>query len=466
MLAKLELADREELARWTGQPSEATRRSLLGLGAVFAPLGWARRLLSNAATPAQFAAVGSGTVALAIAMSVALGSAARDGGEHAASTQTAQSGTEANRTHATPTSTATPDALELASSGRSAVRTWPTGTRIGIEPIDRVVAAVESRDAQAVLAAIAWRGMACAPNSAELDAACEGVLTERSTVDAVGEPTCEGTYVQRGDEAASLVRNLMDEWPALYAVYRQPAEPPTARTAAPSLVIVFSRTASAGPEAVRIAVGESGIAAINVECGRPLEDAIPTGAEFVLAPRGYSTDDTGNPAVDALIETVESHDVSALAELIRISPSRCQSEAGPGSTHESAQCTEPGATGVQTAFDSWDCAPRRDDVDSVSRLLEEAIAIGPSRYAAFVPPDDYRLADARVVLLFEGPDPRVEQPGFMRGLAVGTDGSQVTGIWLACGAGSGAASLLPSAEPDYLLAPRMAATRTSRPELE
>jgi hypothetical protein len=70
MLAKLEVSDREELARWRGEPGLASRAALRRRGATFmtAPLAWLREAWSKAAPSGKALATGGAVAVIAVAI--------------------------------------------------------------------------------------------------------------------------------------------------------------------------------------------------------------------------------------------------------------------------------------------------------------------------------------------------------------------------------------------------------------
>lgn len=63
------------------------------------------------------------------------------------------------------------------------------------------------------------------------------------------------------------------------------------------------------------------------------------------------------------------------------------------------------------------------------------------------------MASPGVVLPFDGPDLRVDEPLWRPGMALRVDGEPIVALWLACGAGAGAESLLPEGAEGFLLEP-------------
>jgi hypothetical protein len=169
-------------------------------------------------------------------------------------------------------------------------------------------------------------------------------------------------------------------------------------------------------------------------------------------PDGESSDrTTGVPELDAVIEAVESHDSAALRELIEFQTFTCTTALGEGGP---PKCRDNEANGTEVAvFEAYGCSVQWNHEDTIDAQLDAATAITASRYAAFFPPDDYLLGSDGVVLLFEGPDPRVSPSGFNQGMAVRVEGGRVTALWLACGAGDGADTMLPDGQADFLLEP-------------
>jgi hypothetical protein len=160
---------------------------------------------------------------------------------------------------------------------------------------------------------------------------------------------------------------------------------------------------------------------------------------------------TGMPALDAVFDALESGDAARIRSLLDLQTLACTRDLGEGGAPKCGD-TEAAGTMVE-AFEFYTCAVDwRRDAD-LHGAIEELIAVRPLRFAAFAPPLDYLMGGDGTVLLLEGPDPRVGQPGIARGVAARVIGERITAIWLACGAGDAAATLLPSGAPEFLLAP-------------
>lgn len=158
--------------------------------------------------------------------------------------------------------------------------------------------------------------------------------------------------------------------------------------------------------------------------------------------------------VDAVIEVVQAQDRDGLRDLLQFQSLPCADTIGAGGP---PRCLgEPAGTNVDV-FQASQCEPawwRRDDVD---RLLDEVIALEPALYAAFETPEAFYL-EGRYAAVFEGDDPRIDEAGLKRYLAVGVEGTTglITGIALGCGIDEPVHFLLPhrdSGFDDWLIEP-------------
>jgi hypothetical protein len=157
--------------------------------------------------------------------------------------------------------------------------------------------------------------------------------------------------------------------------------------------------------------------------------------------------------LDAVIEAVESHDPAALRELLQFQTLACTNELGDGGP---PRCPgSPGALqeeGTEVVrFEFWRCSVDWHLEETVDAALAETVATAATRYAAFEPPADYLLT-AQYILMFEGVDSRLQEP-FPRGVAVAVDGGRIVALWVACGVGSGAESMIPQGQSEFLLDP-------------
>ena len=227
-------------------------------------------------------------------------------------------------------------------------------------------------------------------------------------------------------------------------------------------------TLTSHPIAIRTAIFAV-ITMLSMACfdrERPIESvgspaaAVPTAAatraEAAAPQLGHSQvgtpPTTSLPTVDAVVEAVESHDRETLMRLTSFRRLPCTRELGEGGP---PRCADDEAEGTDVeVFEFYTCAVEWQRAETISAALAEAALIAPiRRYAAFEPPADYLLAGPGAVVLFEGPDPRVGDGSARRGMAVRVEDGRIEAIWLACGAGNGAASMIPSGQVDFLLPP-------------
>ena len=163
---------------------------------------------------------------------------------------------------------------------------------------------------------------------------------------------------------------------------------------------------------------------------------------------------TGVAELDAVIDAVESQDVDALRALLVFQTLACTTEFGPGGP---PKCAEDEAEGTEVevfAYSSCEPGWLRDD-EALTAALDDAVVNLPAIYAAFAPPADFLVGQARpeYVLLFDGDDPRVDEAGYSRGLLVGVEAGRIAAITPGCGAGTGADMLMPEGVDDFLIEP-------------
>jgi hypothetical protein len=158
--------------------------------------------------------------------------------------------------------------------------------------------------------------------------------------------------------------------------------------------------------------------------------------------------------VDAVIEAVQAQDRDRLRDLLQFTSVPCADSTGTGGP---PRCQgEPAGTNVEV-FQANQCEAqwlRRAGTDG---LLEEVVALKPELYAAFETPDAFYL-EGRYAVVFEGDDPRIDEQGLKRYMAVGVeaDNGLITGIALGCGIDEPVHFLLPhqdSGFDDWLIEP-------------
>lgn len=180
----------------------------------------------------------------------------------------------------------------------------------------------------------------------------------------------------------------------------------------------------------------------------PTETTSPT--ETPTAEPGGGNRLTGIVDLDAAIEAVESHDVAVLGGLLEFVTRECTHELGAGGPPRCADDEEEGAE-VQV-FPFATCEPEWLRAADVDAAIDEMVAVEPVRVAAFDTPTGYLRVDGEYVVVFAGPDPRLDG-ATERGVAVGVKDSRIVEIQLACGAGDDGASMIPGSQTNFLLAP-------------
>lgn len=180
----------------------------------------------------------------------------------------------------------------------------------------------------------------------------------------------------------------------------------------------------------------------------PQETASSTQPATVTPEGGGRT--TGIAELDALIDAVESRDLATLRGLLEFEALECTRALGAGGPPKCAEGEDEG-TEVRV-FPVSTCEPEWRREAGADSALQEVVAIGPVRLAAFDAPDGYLRADAEYVVVFAGPDPRLDGAA-ERGVAIGVRDGRIVEIRLACGAGDDPASLIPEDQGDFLLPP-------------
>lgn len=162
---------------------------------------------------------------------------------------------------------------------------------------------------------------------------------------------------------------------------------------------------------------------------------------------------TGIAEVALVIGIVEAHDPVVLRAMLEFQTLPCTNEPGDGGPPKCPGFPDaPEEEGTEVVvLEFWRCSVDWETEATIDAALTEIVATAATRYAAFEPPPDY-LLDAQYIIVFEGLDPRVNEPS-PRGVAVAVDDGKIVAVWLACGAGSGADSMIPDGLTDFLLAP-------------
>ena len=162
---------------------------------------------------------------------------------------------------------------------------------------------------------------------------------------------------------------------------------------------------------------------------------------------------TGIAEVALVIGIVEAHDPVVLRAMLEFRALPCTNELGDGGPPPCPGFPDaPLEEGTEVVvFEFWRCSVDWHTEATIDAALTEIVATAATRYAAFEPPTDY-LLDAPYIIVFEGLDLRVNEPS-PRGLAVAVDDGRIVAVWLACGAGAGADSMIPDGLTDFLLAP-------------
>jgi hypothetical protein len=181
---------------------------------------------------------------------------------------------------------------------------------------------------------------------------------------------------------------------------------------------------------------------------------IAIGATVAACGGGDDATRTQISQVNAVIEAVEAHDREALRELLQFTSLPCTDATGAA---DRPRCLGEAAGTNVDVFQANDCEAgwlRREGLDS---LLDQVIALEPVVYAAFRTPEGFYLA-GRYAVVFEGADPRVDEPGLKRYMAVGVEGDfgEITGIALGCGVDEPVHFLLPHLNEgfdDWLIEP-------------
>jgi hypothetical protein len=167
-------------------------------------------------------------------------------------------------------------------------------------------------------------------------------------------------------------------------------------------------------------------------------------AATILACRGDSESPrrTQISQVNTVIDAVTSGDRDMIRDLLQFTSLPCTDATGAGG--DRPRCLgEAAGTNVEV-FQANACETGwLRDVD-VDPLLDHVIALGPVVYAAFRSPEGFYLT-GQYAVVFEGDDPRVNEPGLKQYMAVGIEGDvgEITGIALSCGIDEPVHFLLP-----------------------
>ena len=151
--------------------------------------------------------------------------------------------------------------------------------------------------------------------------------------------------------------------------------------------------------------------------------------------------------VDAVIDAVETQDRDRLRDLLQFTSVPCTDDSGAGG---SPRCQgEAAGTNVEV-MQTNQCEPqwlRREDAGA---LLDDVVALDPDLYAAFETPEAFYV-QGRYTVVFEGDDPRIDETGLKRYMAVGVeaDNGLITGVAFGCGIDEPVHFLLPHRDEGF-----------------
>ena len=152
--------------------------------------------------------------------------------------------------------------------------------------------------------------------------------------------------------------------------------------------------------------------------------------------------------VNTVIDAVVSGDSNEIRNLLQFTSLPCTDATGAGG--DRPRCLgEPAGTNVEV-FQANACEAGWLRAIDVAPLLDHVIALDPVVYAAFRSPEGFYLT-GQYAVVFEGDDPRVDEPGLKRYMAVGIEGDfgEITGIALGCGIDEPVHFLLPHLNEDF-----------------
>jgi hypothetical protein len=164
--------------------------------------------------------------------------------------------------------------------------------------------------------------------------------------------------------------------------------------------------------------------------------------------------------VDAVIEGIESGDVNQIVSEAHFVSLACTEELGAGGP---PKCELGDSEGTpKDVFEFYSCEIDWRTEATLSDALERVTELSPQPYAVFPLPPDYEpgghfrdpsaAAEADYVAVLEGRDQVDGFPG--RGIAIGIDAAGRVGfVIMACGAGEGGGSLVPTGQSDFILPP-------------
>ena len=159
--------------------------------------------------------------------------------------------------------------------------------------------------------------------------------------------------------------------------------------------------------------------------------------------------------VNTVIDAVVTGDSNEIRNLLQFTSLPCTDATGAGG--DRPRCLgEPAGTNVEV-FQANACEAGWLRAIDVAPLLDHVIALDPVVYAAFHSPEGFYLT-GQYAVVFEGDDPRVDEPGLKRYMAVGIEGDfgEITGIALGCGIDEPVHFLLPHLNEgfdDWLIEP-------------
>jgi len=152
--------------------------------------------------------------------------------------------------------------------------------------------------------------------------------------------------------------------------------------------------------------------------------------------------------VNTVIDAVVSGDSNEIRNLLQFTSLPCTDATGAGG--DRPRCLgEPAGTNVEV-FQANACEAGWLRAIDVAPLLDHVIALDSVVYAAFRSPEGFYLT-GQYAVVFEGDDPRVDEPGLKRYMAVGIEGDfgEITGIALGCGIDEPVHFLLPHLNEDF-----------------
>jgi hypothetical protein len=163
---------------------------------------------------------------------------------------------------------------------------------------------------------------------------------------------------------------------------------------------------------------------------------------------------SGVAQVDSVIDAFEEQDRETIQQMLQFTSVPCTE--GTDTATRPRCLGEPDGTNVEV-FVANECEPGWRRPDSIDRVLDDAMALGPEVYAAFNTPENFYL-EGRYAVVFEGNDTRINAEGLKRYLAVGVeaDSGLITGMAFGCSIDEPVHFLLPHLNEgfdDWLIEP-------------